>query len=81
MMTGLSMTTAEDRAREMIEIAMREQMTCAQCGSSTTVSVHGEGIWVECMSLSAKSGLRLAFSAGFHDRRRVELPEGALAAA
>ena len=80
-MNGIPMATAEDRARELIEVAMQELMTCAQCGRSTTVTVRGEEIWVECPSLSAKSGIRLALSAGFHDRRHVELPDGVLAAA
>ena len=80
-MNGLPMATAEDHAREMIEIAMQELMTCTQCGRSTAVTVRGEEIWVECPSLNSKSGLWLAFSAGFHDRRHVELPQGDLAAA
>ena len=45
------------------------------------VDVRGAEMWVECESLRAKSGLRLAISAGFHGRRRVELPGGVLAAA
>jgi len=44
-------------------------------------SMRGAEMWVECESLGSRSGLRLAFAAGFHDRHLVELPEGVLAAA
>jgi hypothetical protein len=54
---------------------------CAQCGGWMRVDVRGAEMWVECESLRSKSGLRLAISAGFHDRRRVELPGGVLVAA
>ncbi len=43
--------------------------------------MRGAEMWVECESLGSRSGLRLAISAGFHDRHLVELPEGVLAAA
>jgi hypothetical protein len=75
------MTTAQDLARERIEAALRDLTFCAQCGGSMRGEVRGAEMWVECESLRSKSGLRLAISAGFHDRRRVELPEGVLTAA
>jgi hypothetical protein len=81
MMNGLTMPTAEDLARERIEAALHELTYCTQCGRSMTVAVHGAEMWVECESLGSKSGLWLGMAAGFHDRRRVELPEGVLAAA
>ncbi len=80
-MNELSKAAAEDTARERIEAAMHDLTYCTVCGGSMRVSVRGAEMWVECDSLHAKSGLRLAFSAGFHDRFRIELPEGILAAA
>jgi len=80
-MTRLPMPTAEDRARELIEAELRDLTCCHQCGRPMRVSVRGAEMWVECESLGSRSGLRLAFAAGFHDRHLVELPEGVLAAA
>lgn len=80
-MNELPMTSAQDLARERIEAALRDLTYCAQCGGWMGVDVRGAELWVECESLRSKSGLRLAISTGFHDRRRVELPEGFLAAA
>lgn len=80
-MNELPPTTAEDLARERIEEALHDLTYCTQCGGSMRVDVRGAEMWVECESLRSKRGLRLAISAGFHDRRRVELPEGVLAAA
>jgi len=79
-MNELPMTT-EDLARERIEAAMHDLTYCAGCGGWMMVDVRGAELWVECESLRSKSGLRLAISAGFHDRCRVDLPEGVLAAA
>lgn len=81
MMNGLPMTTAEDLAREQIEAALHDLTYCAGCGGSMRADVRGAELWVECESLRSKSGFRLAISASFHDRRRVALPEGVLAAA
>jgi hypothetical protein len=81
MMNELPMTTAEDVARERIEAALHDLTYCAGCGGWMRVDVRGAEMWVECESLRSKSGLRLAISAGFHDRRRVDLPDGVLAAA
>jgi hypothetical protein len=81
LMNEMPMTTAEDLAREQIEAALRDLNYCAQCGGWMRVDVRGAELWVECESLRCKRGLRLAISAGFHDRRRIELPEGVLAAA
>jgi len=75
------MPTLEDRARELIEAELETLTYCHQCGRSMRVAVRGAEMWVECESFGSKSGLRLAISTGFHDRRRVELPEGVLAAA
>ena len=80
-MNELPMTTTEDLARERIEAALHDLTNCTGCGGWMRVDVHGAEMWVECESLRSKSGLRLAISAGFHDRRRVVLPEGVLAAA
>jgi hypothetical protein len=80
-MNQLSITTTEDLARERIEAAMHDLTYCTQCGGWMTVDVRGAEMWVECGSLRSRSGLRLAISSGFHDRRRVDLPEGALTAA
>ena len=80
-MNELPMTNTEDLARERIEAALHDLTYCAGCGGWMRVDVRDAEMWVECESLRSKSGLRLAISAGFHDRRRVELPEGALAAA
>ena len=80
-MNVLPMTTAQELARERIEAALHDLTYCAQCGGWMRVDVRGQELWVECESLRSKSGLRLAISAGFHDRRRVELPGGVLAAA
>jgi hypothetical protein len=80
MMNGLPTTTTEDLARERIEAALHELTYCAGCGGWMRVDVRGAELWVECESLRSKSGLRLAISAGFHDRRRVALPEACLAA-
>ena len=79
-MNELPMTTTEDLARERIEAALHDLTYCAGCGGWMRVDVRGAELWVECESLRSKSGLRLAISAGFHDRRRVELPEAFLAA-
>ena len=80
-MNGLPMTPAEDLAREQIEAALRDLTYCTQCGGWMRIDVRGAEMWVECESLRSKRGLRLAISAGFHDRRRIELPKGLLAAA
>ena len=80
-MNQLPMTTAEDRARDLIESALQDLSYCHQCGRSMRAGVRGAELWVECESLGPKTGLRLGISAGFHDRHHVELPEGALAAA
>ena len=80
-MNELPMIDVEDLARERIEEALHDLTYCAGCGGWMRVDVRGAEMWVECESLRCKSGLRLAISAGFHDRRRIELPEGALAAA
>lgn len=80
-MNGLPMIPAEDLARERIEAALRELTYCTQCGGWMRVDVRGAEMWVECESLRSKTGLRLAVSAGFHDRCRIALPEGVLAAA
>jgi hypothetical protein len=80
-MNVLPMTSAEDLARERIEGALQDLTYCALCGGWMRVEVRGAELWVECESLRSKSGLRLAISAGFHDRRRIDLPEGVLAAA
>ena len=80
-MNELPMPTAEDAARERIESALHDLRSCTACGQPMTVAVRGDELWVECESLRAKTGLRLGFSAGFHDRHRVELPEGVLVAA
>ena len=80
-MNELPMTATEDLARERIEAALHDLTYCAGCGGWMRVDVRGQEMWVECERLRSKSGLRLAISAGFHDRRRVELPEGVLAAA
>jgi hypothetical protein len=81
MMNELPTTTAEDRARERIEATVRDLTCCSQCGHSMRALVRGAEMWVECESLGSKRGLRLAISAGFHDRHLVELPEGVLTAA
>jgi hypothetical protein len=80
-MNALLTNTTEDLARERIEAALHELTYCSGCGGYMRVDVRGAEMWVECESLSSKSGLRLGISAGFHDRRRIELPEGVLAAA
>lgn len=80
-MNGLPMTTAEDLARERIEATLRDLTYCAGCGGWMMIDVRGAEIWVECARLRPRRGLWLAISAGFHDRRRIELPEGVLAAA
>jgi hypothetical protein len=80
-MSELPTPSAEDRARERIEAAMQDLTYCSQCGQSMRAVVRGAEMWVECEGLGSKSGLRLAISAGFHDRHLVELPEGVLAAA
>jgi hypothetical protein len=81
MMNELPVTTAEDTARERIEAALHDLTYCAVCGGWMRVDVRGAETWVECESLRTKTGLRLAISAGFHDRRRVEFPAGIPAAA
>ena len=80
-MNELLITTPEDVARERIEATLHDLTFCSGCGGAMRVDVRGAEMWVECESLRSKSGLRLAFSAGFHDRHVVELPEGALVAA
>ena len=60
---------------------MRDLTCCATCGRPMLVVVRDEEMWVECASLGSKTGLRLSFAAGFHDRQHIELPEGVLAAA
>jgi hypothetical protein len=80
-MNELSILTAEDTARERIEAALQHLTYCTVCGGSMRVDVRGAEMWVECESLRSRTGLRLAISAGFHDRFRIDLPEGLLAAA
>jgi hypothetical protein len=79
-MNGLLSPTVEDVARERIEAAVRELTFCTACGAPMRLTVRDEELWSECSTLEAKHGLRLSIAAGFHDRRVVELPEGALAA-
>jgi hypothetical protein len=81
MMNGMLTPAVEDRARERIEAAMRDLDYCTGCGRSMSVAVRDAEMWVECASLGSKTGLRLGIAAGFHDRHRIELPEGVLAAA
>jgi hypothetical protein len=81
MMNELPMPTPEDVARERIEAAQQDLTHCTACGRPMSVAVRGEAMWLECENLRSKTGLRLGFSAGFHDRSRIELPEGVLAAA
>lgn len=80
-MNELTMTTDEDTARERIESAMHDLNFCTVCGGSMRVAVRGAEMWVECESLRSRTGLRLGLSSAFHDRVRIELPEGVLAAA
>lgn len=74
-MNEQTMTTEGDLARERIEGAMQDLMFCAGCGGSMRVDVRGPELWIECESLRSKGGLRLAISAGFHDRRRIDLSD------
>lgn len=80
-MLQLPTTNDQDRARELIEDAVRTLAYCGTCGNAMLLVVRDEELWAECTSLSGKHGLRLELASGFHDRHRVELPEGVLSAA
>ncbi len=77
----LSTWTEAGRAREIIESALREHQACADCGEPMGIAEHGGKLWVECASLHTRSGFRHAFTAAFHERHRLWLPTGELAAA
>ena len=58
-MNPLTMPTAEDFARERIEMAWREGDFCRTCGQPMTIEVHRGSLWIECASLRSRRGIRL----------------------
>ncbi len=79
--TPLTTPTDAGRAREIIESALRDHHACSDCGEAMGIAEHGGKIWIECASLHTRTGLRHAFSSAFHERHRLWLPTGELAAA
>jgi hypothetical protein len=76
-----TMSEAQDKAREIIESSIAEAPDFCACGRPMTIETRDGKVWIECVSLSGKNGLRLALASGFHDWRAVELPMPLQAAA
>jgi hypothetical protein len=74
-MNVLSMPTAEDLARERIEMAWRDHDVCHACGQAMTIEVHGGNLWIECGSLRPLRGFRLRLASRTHDRHAIDLPD------
>jgi len=73
-MNDLTTRNEEDRARETIEMALRDHHACADCGQPMGIAEHGSRLWIECASLRSRHGLRLAFAEAFHERHAIDLP-------
>ncbi len=68
-----------DRARDIIETALTEYNTCADCGAPMGIAEHGAGLWIECSSLRGRTGLRLLLAEGFHERHQLPVEVSGLA--
>ncbi len=67
-----------DRGREVIETAIREHDFCTTCGQPMAIVEDGDALWIECLSLRAKHGLRRFLAEAFHERYPIDLPAGGL---
>ena len=74
-MNPLTMPTAEDFARERIEMAWREGDFCRTCGQPMTIEVHRGSLWIECASLRSRRGIRLRLATRLHDGHEIDLPD------
>jgi hypothetical protein len=74
-MNLLTTPTAEDLARERIEMAWREHDFCRTCGQAMTIEIHGSSLWIECASLRPLRGFRLGLATRSHDRYPIDLPD------
>ena len=76
-----TMTTSDmDRAREVIEWALQSHDLCAVCGQPMSITELGGDLWIECTSLRSRHGLRRRLGEAIHERYRLDLPVGPLAA-
>ncbi len=75
-MCTLMTRTEADRAREIIESALREHQVCGDCGQPMGIVEHGDELWIECASLRTRRGFWHAFSEAFHERHPLDLPVG-----
>jgi hypothetical protein len=73
-MSDLTTRNEADRARETIEMALRDHRACADCGQPMGIAEHGSRLWIECASLRSRRGLRLAIAEAFHERHAIDLP-------
>ncbi len=51
MTTSISTIGDADRARDLIELGIRQLPYCRQCGEPTMVVEHGRDLWLECAVL------------------------------
>ena len=79
-MNGLLTSNDDDRAREAIEMAIRDNDFCATCGMPMVVAEHGNGLWIECASIRSQRGIRRALAKALHDRHPIDVPVASLAA-
>ncbi len=76
-----AMSEAQDKAREIIESSIAEAPDFCACGRAMAIDTRGGQVWIECESLSGKSGFRHVLASGFHDWRVIDLPAPLPAAA
>lgn len=77
-MNTLMTRTEADRAREIIESALREHHACGDCGQPMGIVEHGDGLWIECASLRTRRGFWRTLAEAFHERHPLDLPVGDL---
>jgi len=63
-----------DRARDIVELALRDHTFCTTCGETMGIAEHGRDLWIECASLRSRTGLRLRFEEAMHERHLIDLP-------
>lgn len=80
-MRDLTTRNEDDRAREMIESALRDHHVCADCGEPMGIAEHGSRLWIECASLRSRHGFRRILAEAFHERHAIDLPVHELAPA
>jgi hypothetical protein len=73
-MSDLTTRDEDDRARDIIESALRDHHACADCGQPMGIAEHGSRLWIECASLRSRHGFRLMLAEAFHERHAIDLP-------